>query len=72
MSPNSTWKNSEMNQSFEMAYNNQQTAVTQSTVENPVLVPSPAPRNQFRSNNGQKVPEPNQNSNSQDGKYIIF
>ncbi|GFY67473.1 protein piccolo [Trichonephila inaurata madagascariensis] len=66
MSPNSAWKNSEMNQSFEMAYNNQQTAVTQSTVENPVPIPSPAPRNQFRSNNGQKVPEPNQNSNSQD------
>ncbi|GFQ65544.1 uncharacterized protein TNCT_368961 [Trichonephila clavata] len=66
MSPNTAWKSSEMNQSFEMAYNNQQTSVTQSAVENPVPVPSPAPRNQFRSNNGQKVQEPVQNSNSQD------
>ncbi|GFT17911.1 uncharacterized protein NPIL_311551, partial [Nephila pilipes] len=65
MSPATVWKNSEMNQSFEQAYNCQQTT-PQAPVENQVPIPSPAPRNQSRPNNGQKVPEPVQSMNSQD------
>ncbi|GBM74640.1 hypothetical protein AVEN_54851-1 [Araneus ventricosus] len=59
------WKSPEINQSFEQAYNNQQTSTEPST-DNQTAVPSPAPRNQSRSNNGQKPAESLQTVNSQD------
>ncbi|XP_055936609.1 homeobox protein prospero-like [Argiope bruennichi] len=59
------WKSPEMTQSFEQAYNSQQTS-TQPSTDNQTGVPSPAPRNQSRSNNGQKPAESLQSTNSQD------
>ncbi|GIY44832.1 protein piccolo [Caerostris darwini] len=58
------WKSPEVNQSFEQAYNQQ--TPTKPTVDNQTTIPSPAPRNQSRNNNGQKVSESVQSNNSQD------